>query len=324
MYPGHVEDITQAEFKALALRLGLEIEEPLPFTFPVQFDSDFSDDLGNIHGLVNKWYAGDFNSICVIVPGMGTLTAPALPDSDADLPLPAFVGFGKRVRGVVVGTKIGADQIMKVTDEHELEGHHVQVYVARGTHNNYPTGGQKWLSDSVHPLVSEFDGVDADTPLPVDKKIKKRQAAMVCLAKILGGGLVAGGIACLIEALRDADPSVQDPTEALVPEEVSDIPPQSKTNATIISPMGLVENEGLPNARFWREGADGLDNDAVQNEDVVDDSQIWWPPGTGAPDGYRGTWGADCADNPFDTRSGLIFPDFKGALIEGLIVALGK
>jgi hypothetical protein len=315
-YPGHAEAITEAEFRALALRLGLEIE---PFTIPTPFNSSA------LGGLDTKNYAGDFNSVCVIVPGMGTPSLPELPPTDEALPLPQFVGFGKRVRGVVVGDKFGADQIMSVTADYEREGHHVRVYVAHGTHNNYPTGGQKPppVNDSVYPPANEFDGVDEDTPLPVDDKIKRRRAAAICLGKILGGGLLAGGTACLIEALRDHDPFVVDPGPGgNIPIEVPDVPPESNVEAIVISPLNILENEGLPNVRFWREGEDNPEADTVKDNDVVDDSQIWWPPGTGAPGGYRGTFGPDCADNPFGTRDGLPFPDFKGSLIEGLVKVL--
>jgi hypothetical protein len=36
--------------------------------------------------------------------------------------------------------------------------------------------------------------------------------------------------------------------------------------------------------------------------------------------GYRGAWGVTCAEDPFEARSGMPFPDARARLIESLAI----
>jgi hypothetical protein len=44
----------------------------------------------------------------------------------------------------------------------------------------------------------------------------------------------------------------------------------------------------------------------------------------GPENGYRGAWGVTCAEDPFDARSGMLFPDTRPTLIESLAIFLEK
>lgn len=331
MYPAHEEFVTQAELNALAQRLGLEVEQDTPLVelLKLIFNRDQDNpDISTLDGeflwLAMRAYAGDFQSVCVIVPN----ASQELPEFDAQFPLPKYVGFGKRIRPVVIDNQFAADQTMRVHSDFDVRGHHPLVYVAAGTHNCYPTGGDKPRDDSVYPTVSEFDGVDADTLPPVDKDVKNKHDWAVSLVKVLAGavhGLLLEGIGASIwEALRDRDPSSHRPPHQALPQDSDTLPEpfdpfdlHQETEATIISPEGVFHE--AENVRFWRQGVPEPDLEAAIEEDVVTNSQVWWPPHTtGAPIGYQGAWGPDCADNPFGSRSGMAFPDFKKALIEGL------
>jgi hypothetical protein len=114
-----------------------------------------------------------------------------------------------------------------------------------------------------------------------------------------------GAIALGLESMRDHDP---DP-EAGFEDEPTEQAPPSETQATTIAPADALAELALPSEQAWQTAA----------ADLVD-GQIWWPPPLGPANGYRGAWGVTCAEDPFDARSGMPFPDARARLIESLAI----
>ena len=79
----------------------------------------------------------------------------------------------------------------------------------------------------------------------------------------------------------------------------------------IIAPTEVLDALGLLEKSAWQ----------ILDADLVD-GQIWWPPPVGPDNGYRGAWGVTCAEDPFDARSGMPFPDTRPRLIESLAIFL--
>ena len=81
----------------------------------------------------------------------------------------------------------------------------------------------------------------------------------------------------------------------------------------IIAPEETLGELALPPEQAWQTAGNDLVN-----------GQIWWPPTLGPAEGYRGAWGVACAEDPFDARSGMPFPDARAKLIESLALLLEK
>ena len=62
-----------------------------------------------------------------------------LPNDNAQLPPPSYVGFGRRARSLMSEEgRYTFDQLMPVTDEFGVVGErHVKVFAGLGTHNNF-------------------------------------------------------------------------------------------------------------------------------------------------------------------------------------------
>ncbi len=110
---------------------------------------DAGGDLGDLVGLHRADYAGDWSTVCVIVRGRPEWMPTAggsqvLPNDNAQLPPPSFVGFGRRARSLMSDEgRYTFDQLMPVTDEFGVVGErHVKVFAGLGTHNNFATPGQ--------------------------------------------------------------------------------------------------------------------------------------------------------------------------------------
>ena len=315
-YPAHEEALRWCEFVALLNNLGKE----LPGEVPDGTGFDSGGDLGDLVGLHRADYAGDWSTVCVVVRAPPGLTSPAggmqeLPADDADLPPPAYVGFGRRARSLVNQEgRFTFDQLMPVTEEFGVVGErHVKVFAGLGTHNNFAAPGQhpSPRSESVLDTACDVNGTDADSDAPVDNKHRKRRLALLGLLKILMGMLLGvpvwpemGAIALGLESMRDHD----DP-EAGFEDEPTEQAPPSETQATTIAPADALAELALPSEQAWQTAA----------ADLVD-GQIWWPPPLGPANGYRGAWGVTCAEDPFDARSGMPFPDARARLIESLAI----
>jgi hypothetical protein len=89
--------------------------------------------------------------------------------------------------------------------------------------------------------------------------------------------------------------------------------PPSEFEATIIAPTQTLGELGLASEQAWQ----------IEDADLVN-GQIWWAPPLGPANGYRGAWGVTCADDPFDARSGMAFPDARAKLIESLAILVEK
>jgi hypothetical protein len=318
-YPAHQENLPWCEFVALLNNL----DEALPGEVPdgTGFDSG-GDELGDLVGLHRADYAGDWSTVCVVVrapPGWMTTTGgmqgeQILPEDDAELPPPSHVGFGRRARSLMSEEgRFTFDQLMPVTEEFGVVGErHVKVFAGLGTHNNFAAPGQHLSprSESVLDTACDVNGTDADSDAPVDNKHRKRRLALLGVLKILLGVLAAvpllpeiGAIAFGLESMRHDDPEAgfeDDPTEEA---------PPSEAQATIIAPADTLAELALPPEQAWQ----------IEDADLVD-GQIWWPPPLGPANGYRGAWGVTCAEDPFEARSGMPFPDARARLIESLAI----
>lgn len=336
-YPAHEQALRLCEFIALLKKLNIKIAGEDLINFPPEFNSKSLIALlgEQVRGLTTADYAGDFQSICVIVenPGIGSTSIPISPLDlqDNEFPAPKLVGLGRRVRGAIEVQSVGGlpnptavdVQLMPIVENPETMGvTHVKVYVAKGTHNNYDSPGQKPspINDSPLTPACEFEDVDEDTSPPVDDKNHKRNTILITLAKLLAGGLFAGGIAALAEALRDNDPAA-DPEDIFDPE-VPDEPPEAGEFRFIIAPESQLEALGeqfpdeLVELRPW--GGDPLSNDPLDpTNNLVHTGQFWWPSGISTP-GASWRFGVNCLDDPFNWRSGMEMPDFKVPLVKGL------
>lgn len=343
-YPAHEQDLRICEFIALIQKLGIELSGGEPFKFPLEFNTKgLLASLGEqVRYLETADYAGDYQSICLIVenPGIGSTSIPVSPlDLEEDeFPAPKLVALGRRIRGAIevqsggaLPNPTGVDvQLMPIVDNPETIGNtHVKVYVAKGTHNNYDSPGQKPspINDSPVTPACEFYDVDEDTPPPVDDKYHKRRTIAITIAKLLAGG-VAGLFAALWEMARDSDPDpAADPEEIFDPE-VPDEPPEEGEFRFIIAPESQLEALGeqfsgeLIELRPW--GGDSTSDDPLDPmTNLVQAEQIWWPPEISNP-GASWRFGVNCLDDPFNWRSGMKIPDFKVPLVKGLIEYLAK
>jgi hypothetical protein len=317
-YPAHEEELRWCEFVALLNNLG----ESLPGEVPAA-GFDAGGDLGDLVGLHRADYAGDWSTVCVIVRGRPEWMPTAggsqvLPNDNAQLPPPSYVGFGRRARSLMSDEgRYTFDQLMPVTDEFGVVGErHVKVFAGLGTHNNFATPGQHLSprNESVLDTACDVNGTDADSDAPVDEKHRKRRLALLGVLKILMGLLLglpvwpeAGAIALGLESIRGHDPEggfEDEPTEQAAP---------SEPQAMIIAPAETLGELALPPEQAWQTAG----NDLI-------DGQIWWPPPLGPAEGYHGAWGVTCAEDPFDARSGMPFPDARAKLIESLALLLEK
>ena len=171
--------------------------------------------LGDLVGLHRADYAGDWSTVCVVVPASAESLPSAsgnqvLPNNDAQLPPPRYVGLGQRVRSLMSEEgRYTFDQLMNVTDRFGVVGdRHVKVFVGLGTHNNFAAPGQHLSprGDSVLDTACDVNGTDDDSDAPLDDKHRKRRLAMLGVLKILIGLLLglpvwpeAGAIALGLE-----------------------------------------------------------------------------------------------------------------------------
>jgi len=207
------------------------------------------------------------------------------------------------------------DQIMHVTDEFEVVGdRHLKVFAGRGTHNNFATPGQHPPPRGESVLDSACDANGADLPRGQsgdNEALEDFLLALMVLAKTL---FAAAGsfffLIGLIAAALELASSLEDVTEASgVPD--SEETPSSEALAQIIAPEETLGGLGLTPESAWQ----------IHDTDLVD-GQIWWPPPLGPNNGYQGAWGVICADDPFEARSGMSFPDARAKLIESLAIFL--
>jgi hypothetical protein len=321
-YPAHEEGLRWCEFVALLNNLNKELPDEVPST---KFEEPgVENEIGSeLVGLHRADYAGDWSTVCVVVQASpDALPSPSgnqvLPENDSDLPPPRYVGLGQRVRSQVSAEgRYTFDQLMKITEDFGRVGsRHVKVFVGRGTHNNFAAPGQhpSPRGDSVLDSACDVNGTDEDSDAPVDDRNRKRRLIMVGLLKVLLGILLGlpvlpevGAIGLGLEGMRSHDPH-----SPFGPDEPSEDTPPSEDQAMIIAPTEVLDGLGLSEKSAW------------QIEDGTDlvDGQIWWPPPVGPANGYRGAWGVTCAEDPFDARSGMPFPDTRPRLIESLAIFL--
>jgi len=307
-YPAHEENLPWCEFVALLNNLGKELP---------------AGELGDLAGLHRADYAGDWSTVCVVVRAPPGLMPTAggmqeLPADDEDLPAPAFVGLGRRARSLMNEEgRFTFDQLMEVTDAFDVVGErHVKVFAGLGTHNNFATPGQHIAprDESVLDSACDVNGTSgASSAAPPDKKHRRRFLARLWWLKTLFALLpvpflpLAGTISFVKEALRYDEPVESTHGQDNPSEEA----PPSEFEAMIIAPTQTLGELGLPSEQAWQ----------IEDADLVN-GQIWWPPPLGPANGYRGAWGVTCAEDPFDARSGMAFPDARAKLIESLAISL--
>jgi hypothetical protein len=308
-YPAHEENLPWCEFVALLNNLGKELP---------------AGELGDLAGLHRADYAGDWSTVCVVVRAPPGLMPTAggmqeLPADDADLPPPAYVGLGRRARSLMSEEgRFTFDQLMSVTEEFDVVGErHVKVFAGLGTHNNFATAGQHIAprDESVLDSACDVNGTSgASSAAPPDKKHRRRHLGFLWFMKTLFGVLpvpllpLIGTISFALEALRYDDPVESTHGQDNPSEEA----PPSEFEAMIIAPTQALGELGLPSEQAWQ----------IEDEADLVNGQIWWPPTLGPANGYRGAWGVTCAEDPFDARSGMAFPDARAKLIESLAILL--
>ncbi len=208
-YAYHVERLTDCEIDSEVIRAK-------------RADEFFAN---NLHGS----YEGDWHAITVLVPNPGVpppagapTGTPPMPISPLNLtddafPMPEYVGFSRRARGVLVN--IGANVVDSrnytfmalksvVGGETRFSGTHVKAFVARGTHNMYSLPGNntapKFDDELPFPielvntciLADNFEYVFAKVEEIREKiggAIDKGRKAGISIAKILAGA-AAGGL----------------------------------------------------------------------------------------------------------------------------------
>jgi hypothetical protein len=323
-YPAHLEQLRWCEFVALVKELDKEIPAALPSLWAsdnieIGLDIDIGEALQGLH---RADYAGDWSTVCVVVQAPPALlptpsAIQVLPDDDAELPPPSYVGLGQRVRSQVDAEgRFTFDQLITVTDQLGLVGgRHVKVFVGQGTHNNFAAPGPhpSPRADSVLDSACDVNGTDESSDAPIDDQHRKRRLALLGVLKILVPVLLAiplwpeiGAAALGLEGMRKGDPSApfgpDEPTEETAP---------SEAQAMIIALAPVLGELDLTAESAWQ----------IEDADLID-GQIWWPPPVGPANGYRGAWGVTCAEDPFDARSGMPFPDTRPRLIESLAIFL--
>jgi len=317
-YPAHEENLRWCEFVALLNNLHKEL--PPASTNADQLDT--SGGLGDLRGLHRADYAGDWSTVCVVVrarpewmPTAGGMQE--LPEDDSDLPAPSFTGFGRRARSLMNEEgRFTFDQLMPVTEDFGVVGErHVKVFAGRGTHNNFAIPGQhpSPREESIFDSACDVNGTDQHSDAPVDDKYRKRRLALLGLLKILLGILL--GVPLLPEvgaAAFGLEAMPRDTPESGFGPDTEDAPP-SEAQALIIAPEETLNELALAPESAWQ----------IADADLVN-GQIWWPPTLGPAEGYRGAWGVACAEDPFDARSGMPFPDARAKLIESLALLLEK
>jgi hypothetical protein len=320
-YPAHEEKLPWCEFVALLNNLGKELPSESPSLQPGSPEELAK--LGDLAGLHRADYAGDWSTVCIVVrapPGlMPTAGGPQeLPADDADLPPPTYVGFGRRARSLMSEEgRFTFDQLMPVTKEFDMVGErHVKIFAGLGTHNNFANPGRHIAprSESILDSACDVNGTGgSSSAAPPDKGHRRRHLAFIWFMKTLFGVIplpllpLIGTISFALEALRYDDPVESTHGQDNPSEEA----PPSEFEAMIIAPTQTLDELGLPSEQAWQ----------IEDADLVN-GQIWWPPPLGPANGYRGAWGVTCAEDPFDARSGMAFPDARAKLIESLAILL--
>lgn len=180
----------------------------------------------HIHGS----YEGDWHAVTLLIPNPGApppadapTGLPPTPISPLDLaddefPVPDFVGFSRRARGVLlnVGSSIVDSESFTLmalaqtsAGEGRFTGNHPHVFVARGTHNMYASPGSNDAPkfDSSLPLPVELidtcilaDNIDylfkevEEVREQVSNAVGKGKKAGIAIGKIAAGAAVGGAI----------------------------------------------------------------------------------------------------------------------------------
>ncbi|WP_162562494.1 hypothetical protein [Salinigranum rubrum] len=176
-------------------------------------------------------YEGDWTAVGVVVHREGwlSLLEDIAEDGDLDvdhdrIPEPLYVGFGRRGKGVLESLDI---DVAKRTFRPRMEvdrwqevgrraGTHPVVYVARGSHNNYRTAGEKSppssdLSDTTCEAVEGAAKVASEVNKKADETVEVAEEvaddardAAVTLAKVAAGAgagaAIAGGAGAALGA----------------------------------------------------------------------------------------------------------------------------
>ena len=284
-------------------------------------------------------YEGDWNAIGVIVREPLTL-----PWESGSFPEPEWIGFGRRARGLVENFVPFFRQQMDVRSwaggEVRRVGTHPKVFVANGSHNNYPVAGPQdpptiSVSDAACGVTEDVDEAIKEKLDELEDTIDTVKTVVVTVAKVAGGcgigaifggplgcliGAAVGGIAAAIEAAADSDDEESTPVDDAVAEELErDHPPDPGNYGLVLVPQFLETT--LPDAS---EAASVRPWAGTPDHHIVDrELQVWWPGERNDP-GYGGRWGVMCQEDPYDRRSGITFPDFKRAFLLDLALRLSS
>ena len=331
---------------------------------------------------VHGSYEGDWHAVSLIVENPGAPPAPGTPTGMPPTPIspldmdddafqrPDFVGYSRRARGVLVNIGSGvvdsrSFSVMNVVEptsgDARFTGNHLQVFVARGTHNMYARPGTNTAPkfDSSLPLPIElidtciladnFDYVFKEVEEVTEKignavgvakkatystlKIAAGAAAGGALFGPIGAlfGAWAGAMAAAAEGLLDPPPDTipGQPAPPAGPNNVPDVGPSQNDEddtpdfGTVIAPADLTDSiqEAFGDEITELKTWVGPMEDRII--DRTDGVQPWWEPDGNHPQGYRGLWGVRVERDPFDRRSGSRIPAYEALFVNALLTREG-
>jgi hypothetical protein len=318
-FPAHRERISRCEFIATLRALGIELPPQLPVLLDtlgiwdedgvgVHFDSRGLQlalhENGVPFALPVADRLGDFVSICVVAPGPFGPDTPSPLGLDADqFEPPLFVGFGRKAAAIEIDPyKPMTVPMMEIASGPELDliGNHPKVFVAAGTHNIYPTAGVRPVpTDPTRETICEFVDVGTDDEPPISKKQRQKHVALASVLKAASLGPILGGIAALVEALRDASP---DAPVDILNESPQDAAPGEQGAGLILAPAELVDGFASDDQTVVRPWA-GTPEQRVLN---------------GTFENGRLSWGPPALEDPFRRRHGQPMPQFLGPFVSAL------
>jgi hypothetical protein len=217
-------------------------------------------------------------------------------------------------------------------------GDNPKLWVSQGVHSFHPWPGVTFIDPYLPELTplqcGSFDSPDAEVdyenanPLGGDEPEGSPAAAWakIIAGGLLGGvgGLIAGAVLTALEGLPtglamgfDGVATGSAPPFKPTPD-VSEEPGQF--NGVIVGPKDLALNNTLfPGADFISWAADQNVKIGDRHYDFLVDrqTQVWWP-GDDGRFGYFGRWGPLVADDRYQRRSGMGFPEFWSMFLLGL------
>lgn len=290
-------------------------------------------------------FEGDWTAIGLIVRQSDNPLQNLTDEQKVENSEPKYVGFSRRSRGLMEIPLIHFRQDMEIKNWNSISRlkRHPKVFVARGSHNYYRLPGTKeppeFFNKDPCENFNELEKKINDAIEKVQEKIDNVKTAVVTVSKIAAGcgiggifgwvgaaiGCGVGAIAAAIEAAVDDSGDGSETVDERARQEAErDYAPEQDNYGMIIAPTDLKGE--LIDAKY----ADKIEYWKGSSKDILIDRayQIWWRNGQGLDGknylGYQGRWGVKAQEDPYDRRSGIVFPEFKRAFIISFIKYLSE